>query len=218
VARWRPTWTAIPVTADDFGTVPLTGSRFWRFDVHDDLSIDLVPVPRTVENWTHWLAPLGFTASNVSHALESSTLLFLTVEFLQRAREAERVHKLAVAESTAGAQEKSQKTKRVLYASLRALRAAYGPGLLLLYVPSFGVSSDATPDPFEQDWRTACEQEAVRCLSLRPAMLAERQADARLPAGFHNTAPGAGHLNAVGHRLAGSEIWRVMRDPGSPGD
>ena len=65
----------------------------------------------------------------------------------------------------------------------------------------------AEPDGAELDLARACGEEGVDFLSMRNSMLAEHEQNGLLCRGFHNSAPGMGHFNEVGHRALGTAIW-----------
>jgi hypothetical protein len=94
--------------------------------------------------------------------------------------------------------------------ALRALRAAYGERLLVVYVPEIDVSATAAPNRAETVLLSACREAAIDCLSMRQAMLAERDGAHHLSQGFSNTSLGRGHLNETGHRLVGEAIWSFI--------
>lgn len=95
-------------------------------------------------------------------------------------------------------------------ASVRELKAAYGDKLLIVFTPYCGPRCNEQPEPSEAGLLQACRGQSVRCVSLRPEMLQELRENHRITRGFHNTAPGVGHLNEVGLRIAGQVIWREL--------
>jgi hypothetical protein len=99
---------------------------------------------------------------------------------------------------------------RVPHATVLGLKKAYGPRLLIVYAPAFFGTRYDSAEPLEQEVLALCVQEGVSCLSAREALARERYERLRLSRGFHNTAPGAGHFNATGHRVIGQEIWRCL--------
>jgi len=50
----------------------------------------------------------------------------------------------------------------------------------------------------------------VRCMSMRPLMLAARR-NGLVVRGFPTTTLGVGHLNAMGHELVGRAVWAAIR-------
>ena len=53
-------------------------------------------------------------------------------------------------------------------------------------------------------------EQGVAFVSVRDGLARDRIDHSRLSRGFHNTAPGFGHFNAVGHRIIGEEIWHYL--------
>ena len=99
---------------------------------------------------------------------------------------------------------------RVPRITVRGLKKAYGPRLLIVYSPAFFGTRYDSVEPPEREILALCVQEGVACLSVRDALAQERYEQFRLSRGFHNTAPGAGHFNATGHRIIGQQIWRYI--------
>jgi hypothetical protein len=95
-------------------------------------------------------------------------------------------------------------------ASVQGLKAAYGDRLLIVFTPICHADCSDKPDDRESALLQACEEQSVRCVSIRKQMLEELATNARLARGFHNTAPGIGHLNAIGLDLCGRVIWREI--------
>jgi hypothetical protein len=104
----------------------------------------------------------------------------------------------------------AEEAARVPRATVLGLKRAYGSRLLIVYTPAdFGTHYDS-PEPMEHELLDLCARNGVACISARDAMARERYEHLQLSRGFHNTAPGAGHFNATGHRAIGEEIWRYL--------
>jgi hypothetical protein len=101
----------------------------------------------------------------------------------------------------------AQEADRVPRATVLALKKAYGPRLLVVYAPSIGYDAVS---PVETELRGLCAEQNVGFLSVREALARDRKDHSRLSRGFHNTAPGVGHFNAIGHQIIGEEIWRYL--------
>ncbi len=95
-------------------------------------------------------------------------------------------------------------------AVVHALSAAFGPRVALVYLAEIGVEGRDTTSTIERKLLEACQSWRVRCATTRQPMLAARRAGV-IVHGFSNTRPGDGHLNAAGHALAASEIWKLLR-------
>jgi hypothetical protein len=90
------------------------------------------------------------------------------------------------------------------------LKKAYGARLLIVYTPSLLGAGHMLVEPAETEILRRCAEERVACISVRAALEQDRDDHFRLSRGFHNTAPGVGHFNAIGHRIIGEEIWRYL--------
>ena len=95
-------------------------------------------------------------------------------------------------------------------ASVRGLKSVFGDKLLIVFTPYCGGRCSEEPEPSETALLQACREQSVHCVSIRPEMLRELRGNHRIARGFHNTAPGVGHLNKVGLEIAGSVIWREI--------
>lgn len=94
--------------------------------------------------------------------------------------------------------------------TLAGLRFAYGTKLRVLYAPAQLFAPEQPPEPEETKTISVCGQQRMHCVSLRARML-EALRSGKLSRGFSNTAPGEGHLNAVGHALAAAAIQDWIR-------
>lgn len=108
----------------------------------------------------------------------------------------------------------TEEAARIPRATVIGLRQAYGPRLIIVYAPA---EPSASVEPIETQLARLCADEQVSFLSVREALLRDRNERSRFSRGFHNTAPGVGHFNAVGHRIIGTELWRYLaaRSPSS---
>ena len=101
----------------------------------------------------------------------------------------------------------SEEAARVVRATVLALKEVAGARLFIVYAPPIGVEA---LEPIETELRLLCAEQGLGFLSVRKALLDDRVKFRRLSRGFHNTAPGVGHFNAVGHKIIGQEIWRYL--------
>jgi hypothetical protein len=99
---------------------------------------------------------------------------------------------------------------RIPRATVLGLKQAYGARLLIVYTPSLLGAGHLSVEPAETEILRLCAEEHVACISVRAALEQDRNDHFRLSRGFHNTAPGVGHFNAIGHRIIGEEIWRYL--------
>jgi hypothetical protein len=89
---------------------------------------------------------------------------------------------------------------------VRALAAAYGARLTLVYLAEVNVVGDDSATSLESRMLAACREVHATCLDTRDAMLAARRRG-EIARGFATTAVGEGHLNADGHRLVAELVW-----------
>jgi hypothetical protein len=104
----------------------------------------------------------------------------------------------------------AEEAMRVPRATVLGLKQVFGARLLIVYAPELLGPGHFTIEPVEMELMRVCAVEGVACLSVREALDQDRNDHSRLSRGFHNTAPGVGHFNAIGHRIIGEEIWRYL--------
>jgi len=194
----NPTWVAVVLNPYNIGVNALT-AHDWRMEVAPDYSVRLIhrSSPRQIafrETLVQWVGHsalalalwrrLGVIWSR--RALESGTASTI----LER-------HDSRLAEETA----------RVPRATVMALKKSYGTRLIIIYAPPVAVDD---VEPVETELRNVCAEQGVAFLSVQRALLQDRNEHQRLSRGFHNTAPGVGHFNAIGHQIIGEEIWRYL--------
>lgn len=105
-------------------------------------------------------------------------------------------------------------TPEAALASVRVLKAAFGPRLLIVYDMYLHGLHTATVDDdgtVERSLMQACAQEGVRCVSTRATLTHDRLTRTRFSRGFSNTPPGVGHWNQTGHELLGELIWQQVQ-------
>lgn len=95
-------------------------------------------------------------------------------------------------------------------AVIRALADAYGQSLVLIYLPTLGLTGDSTATPNEMRFLAACARQRVDCSSARQAML-EARARGRMSHGSTTRKIANGHLNTTGHLLLAREMWPYLR-------
>lgn len=82
---------------------------------------------------------------------------------------------------------------------LRGLQSAY-PGTLLVVYDADLVEIKGEPiDPTQDIVLKVCKEVGIDCIATRSALIEDRNTKQRFSRGFHNTAPGLAHFNAVGH-------------------
>ena len=193
--QWRPLRVVVLVNSGDFGAEATETGWFWRMKVNPDLSIQLIDVREKPQSG--WLEDLQLAAGKSSLALavrrRTATILSL-MDFGHPKGHAGPVN---------------DQSERLPLASVRALKAAFGDALLIVYSPSCDLPADVSPEPAEAGVLAACAQEKVDCVSTRNDTMAVR-AEGHMTRGFHNTAPGDGHFNERGHRMVGEVMWREI--------
>ncbi|MGA3240145.1 MAG: hypothetical protein ABSG03_28045 [Bryobacteraceae bacterium] len=203
----NPAWVAVILNAPNISIYALTTRQNWRMEVAPDDSFRLIdmspPQPagelrtmgRQIGRSSLALAlwrRFGLIQNRASNPLPSEEI------FHPNEPPDRRDPQLAL------------EAARVPRATVLGLKRAYGPRLLIVYVPEFFGTQYRSAEPLEQQVLALCVQEGVACLSAREALARERYEQLRLSRGFHNTAPGVGHFNATGHRIVGQEIWRYF--------
>jgi hypothetical protein len=194
----NPAWVAVVLNPYNIGVNALT-ARDWRMEVSPDYSVRLIhgPFPRqtpfreTLIQWTGRSAlalavwrRLGVISSR--RAMESGTASTISGQ-----------HDSLLAEEAA----------RVPRATVLALKKSYGVRLIIIYAPPVALDD---VEPVETELRNVCVEQGVAFLSVERALMQDRNEHFRLSRGFHNTAPGVGHFNAIGHQIIGEEIWRYL--------
>jgi len=197
LAAVHPQVVVILLNPTDFGREALDEGWYWLMKIHPDYSIDLVDV-RLPDPSQGKLGKLRdfVGASHLMLALRRrSVLLFPGSSAPSRpprpyARQAE--------------------LPLVPRASIRGLKAAYGPLLTIAYLPFCKETCPTEQDQYETMMLAACQAEGVECVSTRPAMHADMEVNHRILRGFHNTDPGTNHLNADGLRVTGTVVWQQV--------
>jgi hypothetical protein len=190
----NPAWVAVILNASNIGVEALTTRQNWRMEVAPDDSFRLIDM-RSPQS-------LSWPQSMRQQMGRSAVALALWRRFglIQNQASNEKPFNPQLAQEAA----------RVPFITVLGLKKAYGPRLLLVYAPAlFGTHYDSV-DPVENQVLALCAREGVACISVHEALARERYDQSRLSRGFNNTAPGAGHFNATGHRIIGQEIWRYL--------
>lgn len=88
---------------------------------------------------------------------------------------------------------------------------------ILAYNNSVFIDEEGRAYTDAEEWqletmREACERNGILFLDVTQRFMESCEQDKRLPYGFSNTAPGAGHINSWGHRLFAEEIYRTITE------
>lgn len=196
--RWHPEQVVVVLDGDDLGPDPLN-RRFPRMRIGKNDAVQLVRGPRE--------DPVGAAAH---HRFTLATLARIRWQ-----RVVERAPKdlrpwLSVPVEANGPTPPAALIAAVPRVEVKALARAFGPRLLIVYTADVRATGGEKADPGEERLLTACAERHVRCVSMRPIMLAARRAGF-VVRGFSTTTLGVGHMNAMGHELVGREIWRELR-------
>lgn len=201
----NPAWVAVVLNAANISVYALTTKQNWRMEVDRDGSFRLIDMrPRQ-------------TFSRIQTVRREIGRSALALGLWRRAGLMQ--NQMANEEDAYLQQQNprlAQEAARVPRATVIGLAKAYGSRLIIVYTPEFFGTDYDSAEPLEQEVLGLCAEQGVACFSTRAAMQRERYDRLLLSRGFHNTAPGAGHFNATGHRIIGEEIWRYLAAHPSP--
>ena len=203
IRDWDPDWVVVVLDQGDLVDAPLVSASNWRMRIGPDLAVDLVAVPPRELS-----ASRRATESLISHSTLGRVATRRLAEIVRAARtqtaaEDDDLRQAATTELPEG-------TDLVPLATVRALKAAYGDRLLVVYTPYVPIAGGEAPQPIDLALFDACRAEQVECVSTGEAMRRSRDRDGRLSYGFWNSWPNSGHLNATGHRLVAEAIWAAV--------
>jgi len=195
-----PKLVVVVLNSTDFAREALTEGWYWQMRINPDLTFRLVDV-RTPEGTGRLAQVRDFVGRSplMLSLRRRAVLIFLAGD------EAPLPPRPAADHAPDPIQ---AQVPLVIPASVRGLKTAYGARLLIAYTPFCRQTCDPAPDEGEARLLDACRTEAVNCISTRADMVAEMQSTHHLLRGFHNTAPGEGHLNRFGLQAVGTAIWR----------
>ena len=203
LSKRNPARVAVILNAYNVSVYALRGSKHWRMEVAADYSFRLIDLRA---------APRGGWRSRVSRwAGRSALALALWRRF--GLIEHRLAHERNFAENpTPGGSDShlAEEAARIPRATVLGLKQAYGTRLLIVYVPELLGAGYYSADPVEQKVQHLCTEQSVAFLSVRDALAQDRIKRSRVSRGFHNTAPGFGHFNGVGHRIIGEQIWQYL--------
>jgi hypothetical protein len=190
----NPAWVAVILNASNISVEALITRQNWRMEVNSDDSFRLIDM-RAPQSHS-WLQNMRQQMGRSALALA----LWRRFGLFQNQASNEKPFNPPLTRDAA----------RVPRITVLGLKKAYGTRLLMVYAPAlFGTRYDSV-DPVENELLALCAREEVACISAHEAMARERYEHFLLGRGFNNTAPGAGHFNATGHRIIGQEIWRYL--------
>lgn len=196
--RWSPRWVVVVVTEHDFEP--------------DLLSAPIHLVRDSAGRWsavgvTPWEAAYrGGKLHQLANAASSHSALLYRL--LQRATELTRPGD-AEDGASSGTVDSLPPEQRVRI-GVEALHASFGAALRIAFLADVGLDGARPPRAVERALFEACAAVRVPCANSRRLMRADRLDSLRLSRGFVNSAPGVGHLNAVGHRLAARTIAELL--------
>jgi hypothetical protein len=205
----NPSWVAVVLNSYNVGVNALVIRGGWRMEVAPDYSFRLIDGrPSGHGRWRQILGPL------VKHSTLFLGLGQRLGSFQTRLAQ-ESYSKQMVSQKLESAL--NEQAARVPRASVLGLKRAFGGRLLVVYAPEVLGPGHYSLEPAETELQRLCAEERVAFLSVRERLERDRDQYSRLSRGFHNTAPGVGHFNAIGHRIIGEEIWRYICDrPSAP--
>lgn len=192
--RWHPVRVVIPISDNDMdGNALLLATPQLRVDSAGmAIVLDTVPLPPHSDPPSYSLtallrvryADLHLSPIRWAHAAAAATSFSPSLDSASRAHQLDQLPRGVV----------------------RALSAAYGPRLTLVYLAEVYITGDDSATTAEAKMLAACREAHVTCLDTRDAMLAARGRGV-VARGFPTTPIGEGHLNAEGHRLVAELVW-----------
>jgi hypothetical protein len=193
----HPKVVVVLLNPTDFTREALDEGWYWLMKIHPDYSIDLIDI-RPPEPHGRLAQIRDFVGrSHLMLALRRRSVLLFPDSSLAPVR-------------PPGPYPRQAEIPMIARASIRNLKAAYGDLLMVGYLPFCKETCSAEPDKYESMMLNACQVEQVHCFTTRPAMSADMQMNHRILRGFHNTLPGADHLNADGLEVAGTVTWQEI--------
>jgi hypothetical protein len=202
-AKVRPDWVVVLMNPVDLGSQLMTGEA-WHLLPHPDGTWELRDVrPHRTAKFGEFLDKMA-----ASRLLLASQRRVAAIEANMHAKQN---GPQGMVEARKRARRPDPITPEVASAvSVNGLKQVYGDNLFILYTPFCAIDCGQTPEPEETALLNACAAAGVRCESMRKDLLEDMARTARMTRGFHNTAPGEGHLNAAGFDLAARIIYREI--------
>ena len=93
--------------------------------------------------------------------------------------------------------------------SVTLLKQAYGKKLIVIFFPEINMLNGPKPGKSEMQLEKECLAESIPFASCRNEFIKLKQKFIYVR-GFHNTLPGEGHLNELGHRVMAEIIWKFL--------
>ena len=203
IDRWNPAHVAVVLDGDDLGPDPLN-RRFPRMTIGRDDSVGIVRDPADAT-----------AAASAHHHFTLETLFRIRWQhILERSPKSVRYWLGAPLEQR-GPVPDPLTIAAVPRAEVKALVRAFGSRLIVVYTADVRATGGEKTDPGEQRLLETCDEQRVRCVSMRAQMLAARR-NGHVVRGFSTTTLGVGHLNGMGHELVGRAIWAAVREEGVP--
>jgi hypothetical protein len=202
LARWSPEQVVVVITSNDLGSDPLLKSMYWRMRIGTDGSAELVEAPRQTPSRP---TPGVFWTPFVSLWQRSSLAEVLWVRWSHL----NSALGLAARPKDPPKPPDSQ-VASVPQASVTLLKRAYGARLLIVFLAEIGMDSDREPSGEELALERACRAAGIPYASSRLVFIAMRDQSV-YSRGFHNTLPGAGHLNEAGQHAFAGVVWQLLK-------
>jgi lysophospholipase L1-like esterase len=93
--------------------------------------------------------------------------------------------------------------------SVTLLKEAYGNKLIVIFFPEINMLNGPKPGKSEMQLEKECLAQGIPFVSCRNEFIKLKQ-NFIYVRGFHNTLPGEGHLNELGHRVMAEIIWKFL--------
>lgn len=198
----NPTWVAVVLNSYTVNMNALLTLNDWRMEIAADGSFRLIDGrPSPHGGW-------GKTIRQVAGHSTLALALWHRLGLIHIKVTQERFFKRSSVQACV--QRLSEQAARVPRTTVLGLKKIFAMRLLVVYAPASLGPGGYSVDPAEMELQRVCAREHVAFISVREALEQDRKAKVRLSRGFHNTAPGVGHFNAIGHRIIGEEIWRFL--------
>lgn len=104
----------------------------------------------------------------------------------------------------------------LLFDALGLIRSEYEGPIVFIYHPKTSLLEDGSMESIYSDtwsvFQQACKENNIDIIDMGPCFEREYIENQKLPYGFSNTSPNAGHLNQTGHRLIAKAVISYIEE------